>query len=81
ETFGTQVLNWWKLLNPTWRQACPSGEFLQSGEGDWGVLDVSGRNGLLSVLACMRWWHDLGAEDMNSNPQWIYISKDVSWVV
>ncbi|KAE9389152.1 hypothetical protein BT96DRAFT_779507, partial [Gymnopus androsaceus JB14] len=51
-----ELLQWWKTLNPPWCQTGPTGEFLQSGEDDWGFLNASGCNGLLSVLACMNWW-------------------------
>ncbi|KAE9395889.1 hypothetical protein BT96DRAFT_825526 [Gymnopus androsaceus JB14] len=64
----TQLLHWWKVLNPPWRQMNSSGEFLQSGDGDWGVLDVCGHNGFLTVLACTNWWYDLGDDDMDNDP-------------
>ncbi|KAE9386218.1 hypothetical protein BT96DRAFT_839582 [Gymnopus androsaceus JB14] len=79
-TLRTELLQWWKTLNPPWCQTGPTGEFLQSGEGDWGFLNASGRNGLLSVLACMNWWLEL-EEGLDEDPQWVSLLRDVQWVL
>ncbi|KAE9391052.1 hypothetical protein BT96DRAFT_832549 [Gymnopus androsaceus JB14] len=78
QTLRTELLHWWKTFNPSWHQTSFTGEFLQSGEGDWGILDMSGRNGLLSVIACMNWWLDL---ELDEDSQWLSLLKDVQWVL
>ncbi|KAJ3887126.1 hypothetical protein GG344DRAFT_27429, partial [Lentinula edodes] len=44
-------VRWWKQL----QQAPDPGELASNLEG-WQNLDRSGKNGWLSVLACLKWW-------------------------
>ncbi|KIK53126.1 hypothetical protein GYMLUDRAFT_142541, partial [Collybiopsis luxurians FD-317 M1] len=58
EDFSNSVIKWWDALNPAWRICTAEGVLMQEGSGDWDKLDASGRNGLLSVLACLLWWYE-----------------------
>ncbi|KIY53323.1 hypothetical protein FISHEDRAFT_13679, partial [Fistulina hepatica ATCC 64428] len=80
DKFGAAVIKWWNALNPSWRvRDAASGTLIQTGIPDgWDSLDCGGPNGLLSVLACLAWWHDLNGG--NATPQWVKIVEDVHWV-
>ncbi|KII84061.1 hypothetical protein PLICRDRAFT_118457, partial [Plicaturopsis crispa FD-325 SS-3] len=70
---------WWGSCNPNWRQ--PEGAGLpmtQNAEGSLEVLRKPGKNGILSVLAALKWWRD--AEGGNSS-EWAAAVDDVSGVV
>ncbi|KAH7880256.1 uncharacterized protein C8R40DRAFT_1165165 [Lentinula edodes] len=49
--FRECFVRWWKQL----QQAPDAGELASNLEG-WRNLDRSGKNGWLSVLACLKWW-------------------------
>lgn len=82
DEFGTDLIEWWKILNPSWRETNEDGEFIQEGAGDWDQLVVRGRNGLLSVLACMLWWYDLEEGfDQDTEDAWNAMVADVAFVI
>jgi hypothetical protein len=79
EEFAEQWHEWWRVLNPEWRVG-DKGKMCWEGGSDWGVLKVSGVNGLLSVLMCLRWWKGAltaGAGDSG----WRDAVDDVTWVL
>ncbi|KAJ3765038.1 hypothetical protein FB446DRAFT_655801 [Lentinula raphanica] len=81
--FGTELLQWWRTMNPAWRTPSPDGTFYHSTEerGDWGALDVQGANGFLSVLGCLIWWHQRAAEASMIDDRWFIMNQDLDWVL
>lgn len=82
DEFGTELIEWWKSLNPSWRESNEDGEFIQEGSGEWDDLLVKGRNGLLTILACLLWWYDLeeGFGD-DTRDAWDAMVADVLFVI
>ncbi|KAJ6489541.1 hypothetical protein C8R47DRAFT_938705, partial [Mycena vitilis] len=78
--FGREFVTWWVDINPVWRtKDLPMGRFT---DGSWDVLDVPGRNGMLNVLMCLKWWAEkLGAEEAVKSGEWIEAVTDVAWVI
>lgn len=73
------LLKWWDTLQPDWRK---QGEKYDKGdEHDWGSLDADGRNGLLSVLACMLWWRKIEKGTKKDSPDWVKLVSDVTLVL
>ncbi|KAE9386949.1 hypothetical protein BT96DRAFT_838392 [Gymnopus androsaceus JB14] len=72
---GLNLMRWWKALNPSWCKV-----YQQEGEGDWGSLNASGHNGLLSILACMHWWY-LADKSVRSDVGWQMLFTDAQWVL
>ncbi|KAK6972149.1 hypothetical protein R3P38DRAFT_2585172 [Favolaschia claudopus] len=68
DSFGFDV-SWWKYwagMNPAWRI---EGKKKGEGEGDWDTLrKQTGKNGLLNVLICLRWWRD--AFEIRNAAEW-----------
>ncbi|KAJ3714484.1 hypothetical protein EV361DRAFT_811297 [Lentinula raphanica] len=81
EEFGSEVLKWWRFLNPSWRTPSPTGTFLRVGEGDWEALEVYGANGFLSVLGCMTWWQQRAEEERIIDDRWFVLKEDLDWVL
>ncbi|EEB88825.1 hypothetical protein MPER_13160 [Moniliophthora perniciosa FA553] len=80
--FGQSVITWWDSMMPSWRTRDENGCWAQTGEGDWGVLCCPGQNGLLSVLACLRWWLIAEGGDVeNASALWRSLFSDVCWVM
>lgn len=55
--FGTEVMAYWERISPEWRERNGQGGMNRTGSGSWLKLRFPGQNGLLSVLACLRWWY------------------------
>ncbi|KIK60678.1 hypothetical protein GYMLUDRAFT_115058, partial [Collybiopsis luxurians FD-317 M1] len=58
EAFGKNVWAWWLVLQLSWRDTS-EGKPLHAVAcyGDnWNTLDHFGKNGWLSLLACLKWW-------------------------
>ncbi|EEB97225.1 hypothetical protein MPER_03502 [Moniliophthora perniciosa FA553] len=80
--FPQSVITWWDSMMPSWRTQNQDGHWAQTGEGDWGILHCPGQNGLLSVLACLRWWLIAeGGEVEQASELWRYLFSDVCWVM
>ncbi|KAJ7586894.1 hypothetical protein C8J56DRAFT_787208 [Mycena floridula] len=79
-SFKKSWCEWWKLLQPDWREAANVDGFLdeshRQGKGEWGSLDKVGQNGLYSVVVCLGWW---GALDRSED--WQQAVLDVAWVM
>ncbi len=76
---------WYDGLQPDWREK--EGEDwkrpkLGRKQQDWGLLDVRGINGMLSVVACLYWWGMVVSEQAQSDfDEWERAAEDVSWVM
>ncbi|KAK7014447.1 SERTA domain-containing protein 3 [Paramarasmius palmivorus] len=81
--FNGKVITWWSSMMPSWRTKDANGQWVQSGEGDWGILRCPGLNGFLSVLACLRWWLiQEGATSVSmASAAWRATFEDVCWVM
>ncbi|KAK6977456.1 hypothetical protein R3P38DRAFT_2810287 [Favolaschia claudopus] len=92
DVYGFAALWWkyWVAINPEWRTRVRDGRRLaKEGEGDWSALKKeTGKNGLLNVLICLRWWRD--ALRIRSEGEWLRegVAKDwkeaveeVRWVL
>ncbi|KAJ3752824.1 hypothetical protein EV360DRAFT_54538 [Lentinula raphanica] len=81
--FGSELLKWWRTMNPAWRTPSPDGTFYHYTEkrGDWGALDVQGANGFFSVLGCLIWWHQRAAEASIIDDCWFIMNQDLDWVL
>ncbi|KAJ7599574.1 hypothetical protein C8J56DRAFT_770228, partial [Mycena floridula] len=76
--FRKKWWSWWKLLNPDWHTSNEDGTLKQEGEGPWDSLMVSGMNGLLSPLMCLRWWFSAEVETVNA---WEEAVAEMRWVL
>ncbi|KAJ3738295.1 hypothetical protein EV360DRAFT_58219 [Lentinula raphanica] len=85
EAFGSEVLQWWRSMNPSWRIPANDGTFyhteIDTIEGDWEGLEVQGANGFLSILGCMVWWHQRAGEEQIIDDRWFILKLDVDWVL
>ncbi|KAF8183264.1 hypothetical protein K438DRAFT_1599921 [Mycena galopus ATCC 62051] len=77
ESFSAQWWNWWIAINPSWR-CVVDGKLVMEGEGTWASLKCSGQNGVLNVLACLKWW---GAALKGESAEWLEAVRDVGWVL
>ncbi|KAF8193117.1 hypothetical protein K438DRAFT_1589591 [Mycena galopus ATCC 62051] len=77
ESFAVQWWKWWATINPSWRRVV-DGKLVKEGEGPWASLKCPGQNGLLNVLACLKWW---GAALNGVSGEWLEAVKDVGWAL
>ncbi|KAJ7159888.1 hypothetical protein C8R43DRAFT_881754 [Mycena crocata] len=71
---------WWIDINPIWRQE--EVPMQRMTDGDWGCLDITGRNWMLNVLICLKWWVDMDIKKGNDvSDDWLEAVADVSWVL
>ncbi|KII83430.1 hypothetical protein PLICRDRAFT_84804, partial [Plicaturopsis crispa FD-325 SS-3] len=70
---------WWTAINPPWRKKDSDGRFKQEGSGTWDALVAPGKNGFLSVLVCLKWWHTALAGGNTAG--WDAALRDVAWVL
>ncbi|KAJ7840612.1 hypothetical protein B0H14DRAFT_2360567 [Mycena olivaceomarginata] len=76
QSFSDQWWQWWTRINPEWRVV--DGALVKEGDGDWEELRCPGQNGLLNVLACLKWWRNaLGRE----TEDWLDAVRDVAWAL
>ncbi|KAJ7059181.1 hypothetical protein C8F01DRAFT_989740 [Mycena amicta] len=84
--YDIEFWTWWKVLQPAWRNAkteWPEMAAPQRWEvgGDWGKLEVPGKNGLVSVVAGLYWWGQDGRQANSFSPAWTSAVKDVTWAL
>ncbi|KAJ3806107.1 hypothetical protein EV368DRAFT_48838 [Lentinula lateritia] len=77
---------WWRDLRSSgWQQKSATEDPCGKLEKERESLDRSGKNGWLSVLACLKWWGTaLGDNDDRNGPlgeEWHSMVKDVSFVL
>ncbi|KAJ3834891.1 hypothetical protein F5878DRAFT_336880 [Lentinula raphanica] len=53
-SFGKSFVIWWTSLKQSASESQGQGQG-RKGNG-WGTLDVSGKNGWLSIVVCLKWW-------------------------
>ncbi|KAF8872555.1 hypothetical protein CPB85DRAFT_1171838, partial [Mucidula mucida] len=74
--FKCAYRTWYNGLQPNWRE--------KEGEDwkHWGLLDIRGVNGMLSVVTCLYWWGMVVSEQAQSDfDKWERAAEDVSWVM
>ncbi|KAK7019753.1 SERTA domain-containing protein 3 [Paramarasmius palmivorus] len=80
--FGKEVSEWWDSMMPSWRRKV-NGQWARDGEGDWGPVRCPGLNGLLSIMACLRWWlvQESSGSVQKASRSWQALFDDVCWVM
>ncbi|KAL1698372.1 hypothetical protein EV121DRAFT_218278 [Schizophyllum commune] len=81
DKFRKNMSLWWRNINPTWRESTPSFALARH-DGDWAALYRPGKNGLISVVKCMKWWWDLLEdvdEEESDRSEWRAALEDVIW--
>jgi len=75
---------WWHRLNPNWRKDAASKtvdcRWVERVSGSWLALRMPGRNGFLSVLACLKWWRE-SVEKEGDLKDWDMAVRDVGWAI
>ncbi|KAJ7576769.1 hypothetical protein C8J56DRAFT_799289 [Mycena floridula] len=79
EAFAKKWWQWWIGVNPEWRSETDR-VLNRNRTGSWDALDISGINGFLSPLMCLRWWFEAGTE-VNKDPLWAWAVSDIAWVI
>ncbi|KAJ3873852.1 hypothetical protein F5051DRAFT_336945, partial [Lentinula edodes] len=78
--FSECFMAWWKHL-----RSPGTGESIGELHKEWGSLDRNGKNGWLSLLACLKWWGmALGGQndrEGTKGQQWRSMVKDASFVL
>ncbi|KAG1843284.1 hypothetical protein DFJ58DRAFT_731701 [Suillus subalutaceus] len=67
-TFISQWWSWWLTLQPEW-------------ENIWDSLNKPGANGMLSVVATLKWWADNVGGKGYEDSHWEDTVDDVMWVL
>ncbi|KAG2145303.1 uncharacterized protein EDB93DRAFT_1104761 [Suillus bovinus] len=82
-TFIMQWWSWWLTLQPEWR-SCQAPTLTacailpRTDDGSWDSLNKPGANGMLSVVATLKWWADnTDGKDLC----WQEAADDVMWVL
>lgn len=77
EDFVDTFMKWWASLQPSWRSLGVGNKLSQiSVYGNyWKSLNVPGKNGWLSIMACLKWWGVYVAE--KEKAQWAEVVEDV----
>lgn len=82
DEFVASYRSWFDALNPSWRTKNNVGRWVASGSGAWDNFSKPGPNGMLSILACLKWWFDkevlLGIEVTDG---WVEAVADLIWVL
>ncbi|KAH7904782.1 hypothetical protein BJ138DRAFT_1018631, partial [Hygrophoropsis aurantiaca] len=87
DTFAQAWWTWWQLLQPEWRTVSipskrkPVPPQDHRDQGDWSVLDQPGQNGLLSVIACIKWWGAAKGGQGHTDKRWHAAVEDFEWVM
>ncbi|KAJ7078751.1 hypothetical protein B0H15DRAFT_732432, partial [Mycena belliarum] len=80
DAFAVEWGGWWRAINPAWRSAGSQAMIRAEGES-WELLSgVTGINGLLSVLMCLKWWRET-LDDGKGVEVWAAAVEDVTWVL
>lgn len=81
--FITQWWSWWLALQPEWRRCqmptlTARAILPRTDDGSWDSLNKPGANGMLSVVATLKWWADnTDGKDL----RWQEAADDVMWVL
>ncbi|KAG1789260.1 uncharacterized protein HD556DRAFT_1447110 [Suillus plorans] len=82
-SFITQWWSWWLALQPEWR-SCQAPTLTtcailpHTDDGSWDRLNKPGANGMLSVVATLKWWAD---NTDGKDSRWQEAVDDVMWVL
>ncbi|KAJ7825874.1 hypothetical protein B0H14DRAFT_2368606, partial [Mycena olivaceomarginata] len=85
--FATTWWQWWTGMQPSWRDSrcgrAGSRCVAVLDKADWGSLQTSGQNGLLSVVATLYWWGcaEKGLGEGNTTSDWNDAVADTTWVL
>ncbi|KAL1739184.1 hypothetical protein HDZ31DRAFT_49794, partial [Schizophyllum fasciatum] len=84
DKFRDNMASWWRALNPEWRHGSTGTFALDRGQGDWSQLYYTGKNGLVSLVVCLKWWWEMldyeeVEEEDGDREEWHNAVKDVSW--
>lgn len=82
--FATSWWAWWHWISPVWRKdvAKSSGShcyWVEREQGSWLALKMPGKNGFLSVLACLKWWRESVTD--GDFIDWDTAVRDVAWAM
>ncbi|KAG1891794.1 uncharacterized protein F5891DRAFT_964070 [Suillus fuscotomentosus] len=85
-TFISQWWSWWLTLQPEWRR-CQAPTLMtrailpRTDDGSWDSLNKPGTNGMLSVVATLKWWADDADGKGHEDLCWKEAADDVVWVL
>ncbi|KAG1786743.1 uncharacterized protein HD556DRAFT_1449401 [Suillus plorans] len=85
-TFISQWWSWWLTLQPEWRK-CQAPTLStrailpRTDDGSWDSLNKLGANGMLSVVATLKWWADSADGKGYKDLRWEDALDDVMWVL
>lgn len=72
--------SWWCSIQPDWHIG--KGEDLRrEGEQDWGLLNCSGINGVLSAVAALFFWSYCAAEAPSATATWALSVSDALYAL
>lgn len=75
EVFSTSWVAWWKIINPSWREA-DGNQFKLTDNGQWSTLFVPGKNGFLNVIGGL-----VALQDCIAEAEWEKAVRDVRWTI
>ncbi|TRM55253.1 hypothetical protein BD626DRAFT_376750, partial [Schizophyllum amplum] len=82
DQFRLDMKNWWRVVNPEWRDRSSVGFALGRGDGNFSCLYCPGTNGLVSFVKCLQWWWDAFErvdEAEGDRKEWRAAVDDVAW--
>jgi hypothetical protein len=76
--FAAGWKSWWREMNPQWRKEDGTEE-LRRGTGDWGCMQVPGRNGICTAAFPLLWWWARSGSNLD-DIEFAKALDDVIWV-
>ncbi|KAG1907610.1 uncharacterized protein F5891DRAFT_938521 [Suillus fuscotomentosus] len=86
DAFMSQWWSWWLTLQPEWRK-CQAPTLMaravlpRTDDGNWDTLNKPGANGMLSIVATLKWWADGANGKGHEESCWEDAADDVTWVL
>jgi len=79
--YESEYMLWWTALQPSWRKNRDGSLIFSKVEGDWGVLQRPGLNGMLSVMAGLLFWGVALRDSGNERKGWNKAVSDCLMVI
>ncbi|KAG2047696.1 hypothetical protein BDR06DRAFT_1013638 [Suillus hirtellus] len=76
DAFISQWWSWWLMLQLEWRKFLP-----HTDDGNWDTLNKPGANGMLSIVAILKWWADGANGKGHKESCWEDAADDMTWVL
>ena len=68
--YESEYMLWWTAIQPLWRKGSDGSLIFSKVDGDWGVLQRPGLNGMLSVMAGLLFWGVALRDSSNARKGW-----------